>query len=319
LRSDGEEKPGGVLAILGATATGKSRLAVDVAERLGGEVISADAFAAYRGFDAGTAKPSVEERRGVAHHLIDVKDPREPYSAGEFAARAREIAEDVLARGRLPILCGGTGFYVRAFFEGLFEGPGRSPAAREALEAVRARRGNAFLSRALGLLDPGSAARVAPNDASRAIRFLEVTLATGRRPSELFAERHGVRWELPAVKVLLTLPRPILYGRIADRFTRTFLRDLPEEVRRLLASGVPLDAPAFAAIGYRDTAEHLSGRIGREEWEERILRATRHFAKRQETWFRREPGLVPLRADRGDLTNLAVELARPLFFRRGSP
>jgi tRNA dimethylallyltransferase len=307
----------GVLAILGATATGKSALAVAVAERLGGEVISADAFAAYRGLDVGTAKPTAEERRGVPHHLIDVKDPTEPYNAGEFASRARELADDILARGRLPIVCGGTGFYVRAFFEGLFEGPTRSAAVRAALEAVAERRGTPFLARALALLDPASAAGIAPNDLSRLVRFLEIVLATGERPSRLFAERPGARWEKPAVKLLLSLPRPTLYGRIAERLSRTILPALPAEVSGLLASGVPLHAPAFAAIGYRDTSDYLSGRIGREEWEERILRSTRRFAKRQETWFRKEAGLVPLRADRGDLTDLAVALARPLFLEGG--
>jgi len=184
---------------------------------------------------------------------------------------------------------------------------------------VRNRRGTAFLARALALLDPASAARVAPNDVSRLVRFLEIALAAGRRPSELFEERPGERWERPAVKLLLGLPRPVLYGRIDDRFARTFLTGLPEEVHRIVASGVPLDAPAFAAIGYRDTAEYISGRIGRREWEGRILRSTRHFAKRQETWFRKEPGLLAIRADRSDLIDLAVAHARPLFFDEGGP
>jgi tRNA dimethylallyltransferase len=304
---------------MGATATGKSALAIAVAERLDGEVISADAFAAYRRFDVGTAKPTPAERRGIPHHLIDVKDPTEPYSAGEFATRARAIAEEVLGRRRLPILCGGTGFYVRAFFDGLFDGPKRDARLRRALAHLAAVRGTAFLARALRLLDPASAARVAPNDTSRLVRFLEIALTTGRPASELFASSPGARWERPAVKLLLALPRPVLYGRISARFSRSFLGELPEEVQRITASGVPLDAPAFAAIGYRDTAEYVSGRLGRQEWEDRILLFTRRFAKRQETWFRKEPGVVTLEADRSDLIDLAVAHARPLFFDEGGP
>lgn len=305
--------PRGILAIVGATATGKSALAVAVAERLDGEVISADAFAVYRGFDAGTAKPPPAERARVPHHLIDVKDPREPYSAGEFARSARRIAREILGRGRLPILCGGTGFYVRAFFGGLFEGPLRDEALRAGFEAVRARRGAPFLKRMLAVLDPAAAGRVLPGDSQRAVRLLEILYLTGRRPTALFAGRPGERWERPSVKVLLTLPRPVLYERISERFQRTFFTEFPEEVRRLLASGLSVSAPAFSAIGYRDTAELVAGRIDAVEWKERILTGTRRFAKRQETWFRREPDLEPLRADREDLVDCVVARARHLF------
>ncbi len=313
--------PGGLLAILGATATGKTALAVAVAERLGGEVISADAFAVYRGLDAGTAKPTREERSRVPHHLVDVRDPREPWSAGEFAAEARRLADEILRRGRLPILCGGTGFYVRTFFEGLFVGPRRDARVRAALAAVAARRGAPFLKKMLLLLDPDAAGRVLPNDAARSIRLLEIALASGRRPTSLFSERPGARWERSAVRILLTLPRPVLYGRIERRFRESMATDLPAEVRRLLGAGVPADAPAFAAIGYRQTADLLAGRIGPAAWEEEILRETRRYAKRQETWFRREKDLVSLRADRADLPDLVVARARPLVpsFFEGSP
>ena len=306
-------RPGGVLALVGATATGKSSLALTVAERLGGEVISADAFAVYRGFDAGTAKPSPGERARVPHHLVDVRDPAESWSAGEFAQKARRLAREILARGRLPILCGGTGFYVRTFFEGLFVGPRRDERLRSALARLSARRGAPSLRRMLALLDPAAAERVLANDAARAIRLLEIAFTTGRRPTQLFAERPGERWEGPSVGVLLTLPRGDLYGRIERRFRDSIAPRLPDEVRGLLAAGVPADAPAFQAIGYRETADFLAGRIGEAEWRERILRETRRFAKRQETWFRRETGLVAVRADREDLPDLVVALARPLF------
>lgn len=302
-----------MLAIVGATATGKSELAVAVAERLGGEIVSADAFAVYRGFDAGTAKPSAKLRERVPHHLVDARDPREPWSAGAFATEARRLCEEILARGKLPILAGGTGFYVRAFFGGLFEGPRRDDALRRALEAVKAHRGAGFLVRMIALLDPASAKSVGAADAARAIRLLEILFLSGARPSRLFRERPGLAWEKPSVKVLLTLPREVLYGRIAARFQSEFVNELPTEVRGLLAAGIPLVAPAFAAIGYRDTAALVSGALSEADWAERLLRETRRYAKRQEAWFRRESGLVPVRADRPDLVDFVAREARPLF------
>ena len=305
--------PRGVLAIVGATATGKSALAVEVALRLGGEVLSADAFTAYRGIDAGTAKPTLEERRGVPHHLIDLKEPSEPFSAGEFARLARETAREVLSRGRLPILCGGTGFYVRAFFEGLFVGPPRDEALREALRALQARRGAPWLVRALSVLDPESGERISPRDGARAIRYLEILLTTGRRPSELFRERPGERWEGPAVKVALALPRPVLYERIERRFRESIMVRLPAEVKRLLEAGVPPSAPGMAAIGYRETVELLGGRMDAGEWAGTVVRQTRRYAKRQETWFRSEPDLRPFRADAPGLAEEVVAASLPLF------
>lgn len=305
--------PRGVLAVVGATATGKSALAVEVALRLGGEVISADAFTAYRGIDVGTAKPSETERRGVPHHLVDLKDPSEPFSAGEFARLAREAAREVLSRGRLPILCGGTGFYVRAFFDGLFVGPPRDERLRAALRALDARRGAPWLVRALGVLDPPSGARISLRDGARAIRYLEIALSTGRRPSELFRERPGERWEGPSVKVLLALPRPLLYERIERRFRESIMARLPLEVSGLVEAGVSASAPGMAAIGYRETVDLIEGRLSRADWGESVVRQTRRYAKRQETWFRSEPDLRTFRADAPGLLDEVVAASRPLF------
>lgn len=305
--------PRGVLAVVGATATGKSALAVEVALRLGGEVISADAFTAYRGLDAGTAKPSLPERRGVPHHLIDLKEPSEPFSAGEFARLARAASREILSRGRLPILCGGTGFYVRAFFEGLFVGPPRDERLREVLRRLQERLGAPWLVRALGVLDPPSGARISRSDAARAIRYLEILLSTGHRPSDLFRERPGERWEGPSVKLLLTLPRPVLYGRIHRRFRESIMAGLPSEVRGLVEAGVSASAPGMAAIGYRETVDLLEGRLTPAEWEETVVRQTRRYAKRQETWFRSERDCRPLRADAPDLVEEVVAAAGPLF------
>ena len=305
--------PQGVLAVVGATATGKSALAVDVALRLDGEVVSADAFTAYRGIDAGTAKPTVEERRGVRHHLIDIKEPADPFSAGEFARLARASSREILSRGKLPILCGGTGFYVRAFFEGLFVGPPRDERLRAALRIAQERHGAPWLVRALGLIDPESGARISQRDGARAIRYLEIAFSTGRRPSDLFRERPGERWERPSVKVLLTLPRPVLYGRIEERFRESIMTRLPDEVRRLLEAGVPATAPAMAAIGYREAVELVEGRMTPAEWAETVVRQTRRYAKRQETWFRSEPDLHSFRADVPGLVDEVVATAGPLF------
>ncbi|MCG3190823.1 MAG: tRNA dimethylallyltransferase [Thermoanaerobaculia bacterium] len=309
----GLERPGGILAIAGPTASGKTELAIRVAEELDGEVISADAFAVYRGLDAGTAKPRAEELSRVPHHLIDIKDPADFYSAGEFAETARRIANDILARGRLPILCGGTGFYVRAFFDGLFVGPKRDTALRGALKVIEEKRGAPHLHRMLRLLDPVAGDAVSENDWARSMRYLEIAFTTGRRPSRLFVEAPGERWERPSVKVYLALPRPTLYERIECRFKGSMVSALPNEVRGLLARGVSPAAPSFAAIGYRETVELLAGRLSESEWEEEVLRATRHFAKRQETWFRKEVGLITLRADAPDLLERTCRHALALF------
>lgn len=307
--------PAGILAIVGPTGTGKSALAVAVARALGGEVINADAFAVYRGLDVGTAKPSPEERAGVPHHLIDVKEPSEPWSAGEFAREARRIAAEVLSRGRLPILCGGTGFYVRTFFDGLFEGPRRNDALRAALGAAAGRRGTSFLHRALRLLDAPSAAGISPNDRARLVRFLEIALTTGRPPSILFREKPGERWTGASLKVLLALPRPVLHERISARFDARIVNELPREVQRLLDSGVSPNAPSFSAIGYRQAVDLLEGRLDSSSFREAVLRGTRRFAKRQETWFRREPGVVRIAADRPDAVAAVLDLSRQLFER----
>ena len=239
-------------------------------------------------------------------------DPRDPYSAGAFARQAREIARRLLSEGKLPILCGGTGFYVRAFFEGLFEGPGRDDAFRHALGASEASRPGT-LKRMIDLLDPESGQRILAGDAARAIRYLEIAYASGRRPSDLFRERPGERWELPAVKILLTLPRSVLYERIRQRFHGSMAGSLPSEVEKHLAGGLPATAPGMSAIGYRETVDLLGGRIDRLEWEERVIGATRRFAKRQETWFRREAGVVPVPADHEGLVGDILAASEFLF------
>jgi tRNA dimethylallyltransferase len=277
-----------VLALVGATATGKSEVAMTVAERLGGEIVNADALQVYRGLEIGTAKPSPADRRRVPHHLIDVLDPVEPFSAGEFARRARAAIEDIRGRGRLPIVVGGSGLYQRALFEGLAGLPAPDRAIREALRARAERRGLPELRRLLQEVDPASAGRIAAGDTQRTLRALEVWHQTGLPLS--WWQRRSAQ-SPPAWKVAcfgLTLDRALLYDRIALRVRAMIERGWVEEVRRLLASGVPATAPAFQAIGYRQLVEHVEGRQELCDATSEIVLATRRYAKRQETWFRRQ-------------------------------
>jgi tRNA dimethylallyltransferase len=278
-----------VVAIAGPTAAGKSGVALALAERLGGEIINADALQVYRGFDIGTAKPSREERARIPHHLIDVLDPEERYSAGEFARRARAAIAGVRDRGRLPIVVGGSGLYQRALIDGICSLPPPDPRLRAALERRLASEGPAPLRAELAEVDPEAAARLPSGDRQRLLRALEVARVTGEPLSAWIARQPFGRERLPAVRIGLTLPRAILYDRIAVRVARMVRQGWVGEVAALLDRGLTPLLPAFQAIGYRQIADHLLGRCGLREALEQTVRATRRFAKRQLTWFCREP------------------------------
>ena len=291
--------PWQVIAVLGPTATGKSAfamaLAADLAERgLTVELISADALQAYRGLSIGTAKPGPRERTRVRHHLIDVIEPHRAFSAGEFARRAAVAVEEIEARGALPILVGGSGFYLRALFEGLAPVPPVGADVREALRADLRSRGLCTLFRELRRVDPESAEALDPGDTQRVLRALEVVRATGRPLSEW--QRRGTegRLERRLLKVGLTLPRTVLYDAVEERAGRMLERGWLAEVERLREhargrGGCSLgELPAFQAIGYRQLADHLDGNLTLEQALEETVRATRRYAKRQETWFRKE-------------------------------
>lgn len=293
-----------LLVVLGPTASGKSDLAHQVALLRGGEIVSADAFTVYRGLDAGTAKPSREQRAEVAYHLVDVADPREPYSAGRWAKEARPVVDDIARRGRLPILCGGSGFYLSALLEGLPPGDAADPSLRSALSAwARPRPETAH--RFLELNDPVSARRIPPANLRYTLRALEILLTTGVRASERPRPGGGwtARWRL--VKVGIRPDREDLYARIAARVAAMLQRGWDDEVRRLLDEGVPVESQAFQAIGYREVVEWIQGRADRRETEERIVRATRQLAKRQRTWFARETAVEWLRPERALTGTLA--------------
>ena len=278
-----------VLAIVGPTATGKSALGVAVAGSLGGEIVSADALQVYRGFDVGTAKPGPEERARVPHHLIDVLEPHERYSAGEFARRAREAIAEIQGRGRVPVVVGGSGLYLRALCDGISPVPAGDPQVRRELRERLAAEGLAPLREELRRLDPATVERLGAGDTQRVLRALEVALVSGRPLSAWTAEQPFGAQGIAVIRVGLTLPRSILYDQIAVRVARMLEAGWLEEVAALLRRGFSPALPAFQAIGYRQLVRHLEGVESLETAIADIVRETRRFAKRQETWFRKEP------------------------------
>lgn len=277
-----------LIAVLGPTATGKTSLGVQLAKEVDGEIINADALQVYRGLEIGTDKPPPELRRAVPHHLIDILDPEEPYSAGEFSRRARPLIDEIRQRGRVPILVGGSGLYLRAVLEGLSPMPRTDPEVREELEARCASVGLAALYDELRAVDPATARRLAPGDRQRILRALEVARSSGRPLSAWIAEQPQGGERLDAVKLGLTLPRSILYDRIASRVAEMLERGWVAEVKALLRVGTDPRCPAFQAIGYRQLARHVQGGWSLQAAKDDTIRATRRYAKRQMTWFRKE-------------------------------
>ncbi len=287
LRDFVEDAP--LLVIVGPTATGKSDLALAVAERLGGEIINADALQVYRGFNIGTAKPTGEDQARVPHHLIDILDPDERYSAGEFSRRAREAMEEIRQRGRYPIVVGGSGLYIRALVEGISPMPPGDPSVRaKLLERLRLE-GLEALRKELLLRDPETGGRLEARDRQRILRALEVLLVTGEPLSRWIARQPFGQQRLRSEKIGLTLPRKVLYDLIEGRVRRMIDSGWIQEVRSLLAAGTSPEAPAFQAIGYRQLVSYVSGEETLGQALNLTIQATRRFAKRQMTWFRREP------------------------------
>ena len=280
-----------VVAILGATATGKSALALSVAARFGGEIVNCDSTAVYRGFDIGTDKIALADRRGVPHHLIDIAEPTEDYTAAQFARDATAAIRDIHARGRLPILVGGTGFYFRALTRGLFPGPGRDAALRARLEAVAARRDVTFLHRLLRKVDPESARRIMPRDLKRLVRALEVFLLTGRPLTAHFAETASPIPDVDVLAIGLRLPAAAISDRVTRRVDEQFARGLLDEIRTLLARGIPEEARPFGGLVYRQAIEHLHGVRDEPATRALIAQENRRYARRQLIWFRKEPNL----------------------------
>lgn len=284
------------IALMGPTASGKTALALDWAERFGGEILSVDSALVYRHLDIGSAKPTAQERARVPHHLLDLREPWQPYSAAEFATDARDALDDVLARGRLPILAGGTGLYFHALLHGLSPMPEADPAMRATLEREAADRGWAALHAELARIDPEAATRIHATDAQRIQRALEVYRLSGRTISDWRREA-PVGPVLPVRVLRLVLAprdRAVLHERIGFRFDRMLAEGFLDEVRALRAMPqlrdhpAPLELPALRAVGYRQAWEHLDGHTSAAEFRDRGVFATRQLAKRQLTWLRGE-------------------------------
>jgi tRNA dimethylallyltransferase len=283
-----------LVAIVGPTAAGKSALALALARRLGGEIVNFDSVQVYRGFDIGTGKLEPEERCGIPHRLLDIREAGQVFTAGDFSREASKVLASLRKKNTLPILAGGTGLYLRALLQGLFEGPARSEALRARLSEIAQRRGRRFLHRMLGRMDAISAERIRPLDTPKIIRALEVRLLAGRPISQMQASgRKGLRG-FRALKIGLNPGRAELNRRINARVERMFNAGLVEETRAALARcGMDADAAArlapFRALGYRQACAVLAGRTTYEDAVRETQTATRQYAKRQMTWFRREP------------------------------
>ena len=299
------------IALMGPTASGKTALAVEWARRFDGEVVSVDSALVYRGLDIGAAKPTADERAGIAHHLIDIREPSQPYSAAEFAVDALAAVQAILARGRLPILAGGTGLYFHALLRGLAPMPEADAAMRARIAAEAGNVGWAALHDELARVDPAAAARIHATDAQRIQRALEVWRISGRSISDWRRERPAHRFPCRVLKVAIAPgSRSELHSRIARRFDAMLASGFLDEVRRLRARPElaahphPLDLPALRAVGYRQAWEHLDNAFDAAELRERGIHATRQLAKRQLTWLRGEldaivadPAAGPARLD----------------------
>ena len=281
-----------VLAILGPTATGKSALALAVAERHNGEIVNCDSTAVYRGFDIGTEKMPMAGRRGIPHHLIDIAEPAEEYTAADYARDAAAAIRDIHGRGRLPVIVGGTGFYYRALTRGLFPGPGRDAALRRRLETIAGRRGVTALHRMLLRVDRASAARIQPRDVKRIVRALEVFFLTGRPLTAHFAQTRSPIPDVDVMAIALRLPPAETSERVTRRVDEQFNRGLLDEIRTLLARGISEDARPFGGLVYRQALEHLHGVRDEASTRALIAQENRRYARRQLIWFRKEPNLL---------------------------
>jgi len=281
-----------VLAVLGPTASGKSALGLALAERHNGEIVNCDSTAVYRGFDIGTDKLSIEEQRRIPHHLIDIAEPTEVYTAARFARDAERAIRDIHARAKLPILVGGTGFYYRALVRGLFPGPAANDEMRLRLDRIAGRRGPERLHRLLSRVDPNSAGRIMPRDQKRLVRALEVYFTTGRALTDHFEDTRSLIADCEVTAVSLRLPAAVTAERVARRVEQQFARGVIDEVHGLLARGVPPDARPFGGLVYRQILEMLRGVRDEAATRALIVQENRRYARRQLIWFRKEPNLI---------------------------
>ena len=277
-----------IVVILGPTASGKSALGIALAEKFGGEVVACDSTQVYRHFDIGTGKVPREQQRGIPHHLVDLVEPREIFTAGEFRRRAAAVLDEVSGRGKLPIITAGTGLYLRALLEGLANAPERSDVVRNSLGQRLDKFGPEYLHRLLKKLDPESAARIAPRDAQKVIRAIEVRVLSGQKVSLLHRKGRVGLQGYSVTKIGLQPPRDVLYARIDLRVQQMLDAGWLAEVKRLVEQGVPPSAKPFTFLGYSHLRRHLVRELEIADAVRQIQLATRRYAKRQITWFRKE-------------------------------
>jgi tRNA dimethylallyltransferase len=306
-----------LVVIVGPTASGKTSLSLALAERFQGEIVNCDSVAMYREFEIGTAKPTPAERARAPHHLLDFVDPTHYITAGEYARRARHVLAEIKQRGRLPIVVGGTGLYLRALLEGLFPGPERSEELRERLREIAAKRGANHLHKILARLDPAAAEKIHANDVPKLIRAIEVCIMSrelGSRPkmTELWQQGREPLRGFRIARIGLDPEREALYRRINQRAERMFSGGLIEETQALLQKYGAASRP-LGSLGYRQAAQFLRGEITREQALLAAQQAHRNYAKRQMTWFRREPGVQWLRGfgDDSEIQQQAIPSLQP--------
>jgi tRNA dimethylallyltransferase len=307
-----------LVVLHGATASGKTSLAVQLAQRFSGEIVSCDSVAVYLELEIGTAKPSREERALVPHHMLDVVWPNQPYTAGDYARDGRVSLADIVARGKLPIVAGGTGLYLRALIDGLFPGPTRLESLRVRLREMEQERGSSYLARILQRLDPVSALRIHPNDAPKLVRAIEVTLAARQRMSTLWESGRDPLQGFRVLRLGLDPPRPLLYQRINRRAAAMFSNGLVEETERLLAR-YGTDCRPLLSLGYKQAAMLLRGDHSLESSIASTQQGHRNYAKRQTTWFRREPNVVWLNGfgDDSAIAQIAIEQVELAITQQG--
>jgi tRNA dimethylallyltransferase len=280
-----------LVAIVGPTASGKSSLGLRVAQELNGEIIVCDSTQVYRGFDIGTSKPTKAERASVLHHLIDLLEPDELFTAGAYRDRAVQILTDLRDRNRLPVMAVGTGLYMRALIDGFSDTPERSEEVRARLRTSAAHHGADHLHRTLKRIDRAAASRIGPRDTPKLMRAIEISLLAGKPVSEVQSARRNKLEGFRVIKIGLMPPRTALYERIERRTVEMMDRGWPAEVRTLMEKGIAATTKPFSFIGYGELREHLEGKQKLSECVAAIQQATRRYAKRQVTWFRKEPGV----------------------------
>ncbi|SLM30499.1 tRNA dimethylallyltransferase [Desulfamplus magnetovallimortis] len=281
-----------IIIICGPTAVGKTSFAIHLAEKCNGEIIGADSMQIYKYMDIGTAKPDMDERQMVPHHLIDFLDPDKDFDAGQYVAHADSVIEELYSRSKVPVVVGGTGFYIKALMHGLFRERTADKSVLDRLEKEKEERGNLALYEKLAMLDPESALRIHPNDSFRVIRALEVLEVTGKTISS-YQNQHGFTPQrYTALKICLNMERSLLYHRIEKRVDQMMSQDLVNEVRALLRMGYSCDLKAMQSIGYRHVCEYLNQGVSFDETVRLLKRDTRRYAKRQLTWFRNDRDII---------------------------